>query len=159
MKESYGFEAVASMAAASRRQRPPRLGGICVASWAIVGLLFILGRPPVAAQTARQGSNADAKSVTAASANANVQNGKNLYKSYGCYQCHGYAGQGGLAGPRIGPHPLPLQAFLHYLRAPGGRMPPYTGKVMSDQEVADVYAYVESLPQPPPAKSIQLLQQ
>ena len=110
----------------------------------------------MAAQTASQGAKSGARSVTAS---ANVQNGKRLYQAYGCYECHGHAGQGGLAGPRIGPNPMPLPAFLQYLREPGGRMPPYTSKVMSEQEVADVYAYVASLPQPPPVKEIPLLNQ
>jgi mono/diheme cytochrome c family protein len=38
-------------------------------------------------------------------------------------------------------------------------MPPYTTKVVSDQDLADIYTYLKSLPPPPPASSIPLLNQ
>ena len=101
--------------------------------------------------------------VFAASAGAqsgNVDNGKRLFLKNGCYQCHGYAGQGGLGGARLAQTKLPLAAFTSYVRnpAPGG-MPPYRAKVMSDQELADVWAYIKTFPEPPPVKSIPLLNQ
>ena len=34
---------------------------------------------------------------------------------------------------------------------------PYTKRVVTDQELADIYAYLQSIPQPPPAKSIPIL--
>jgi mono/diheme cytochrome c family protein len=40
---------------------------------------------------------------------------------------------------------------------PSGSMPPFRAKVMSDQELADVYAYIKSIPEPKPAKDIPLL--
>jgi mono/diheme cytochrome c family protein len=43
------------------------------------------------------------------------------------------------------------------VRQPTGEMPPYTKKVVTDQELADIYAYLQSIPQPPPAKSIPIL--
>jgi len=87
----------------------------------------------------------------------NADRGKQLYTNYGCYQCHGHEGQGGVAGPRIGPNPLPLQALTRYVRQPGGQMPPYTEKVVSDAELADIHAYLQSRPQPRPAREIPLL--
>lgn len=88
----------------------------------------------------------------------NVQNGKRIYTSYGCYQCHGRQGQGSSAtGSRLGPKPIPFSAFVLYVRTPAGQMPPYTSKVVSDAELADIYSFLESLPQPPAAKSIPLL--
>jgi mono/diheme cytochrome c family protein len=36
-------------------------------------------------------------------------------------------------------------------------MPPYVSKVMSDAELADVRAYLAAIPEPPPLKSIALL--
>ena len=36
-------------------------------------------------------------------------------------------------------------------------MPPYTSKAVSDQELADIYAFLESIPAPPSAKSIPML--
>jgi mono/diheme cytochrome c family protein len=63
-----------------------------------------------------------------------AQNGKKIFESYGCYQCHGHAGQGG-AGARIAPRPIPFAAFSGYVRQPAGEMPSYTAKVVSEQEL------------------------
>ncbi len=87
----------------------------------------------------------------------NMPNGKKIYESHGCYQCHGRQGQGGSAGSRLGPQPIPFSTFVQYVRSPTGQMPPYTSKLVSDAELADMYAFLESLPQPPPAKSLPLL--
>jgi len=88
----------------------------------------------------------------------NAENGKRLFLKNGCYQCHGQAGQGGLAGARLAQTKLTLAAFSAYVRNPTpGGMPPYRAKVMSDAELADVYSYIKSLPEPRPAKDIPLL--
>jgi len=84
--------------------------------------------------------------------------GKQIYMRVGCYQCHGREAQGASGtGPRLGPRPIAFAAFSRYIRQPTGQMPPYTSKVVSDQELADMYAFLQSLPQPPAAKSIPLL--
>jgi mono/diheme cytochrome c family protein len=85
-----------------------------------------------------------------------ASNGKRIFDSYGCYQCHDHDGHGG-AGARLAPNPIPFAAFSKYVRQPTGEMPPYTKKVVTDQELADIYAYLQSIPQPPPAKSILIL--
>jgi ubiquinol-cytochrome c reductase cytochrome c subunit len=89
----------------------------------------------------------------------NAENGKKLFVSIGCYQCHGYAahGPGGdslLGGPRIAPHPIAFPAFSKYLRQPKGQMPPYTLKITSDQDVADIYAWLLTIPDPPAVGTI-----
>jgi mono/diheme cytochrome c family protein len=48
--------------------------------------------------------------------------------------------------------------FTAYVRAPR-LMPAYREKVMSDAELADVYAYIKSIPESPAAKNIPLLSQ
>jgi mono/diheme cytochrome c family protein len=86
----------------------------------------------------------------------NADAGKKLYVSVGCYQCHGYEAQGSSAtGPRLGPRPIAFAAFSRYLRQPTGQMPPYTAKVVSDSDLANIYAFVRSRPEP--AKEILLL--
>jgi len=95
-----------------------------------------------------------AKSDTAP--NSDVANGKKLFVNYGCYECHGRAAQGGV-GPRLGPNPLPYAAFSAYVRHPSGTMPPYTAKVATDQDLADIHAYLASLPASPKAKDVPLL--
>jgi mono/diheme cytochrome c family protein len=117
-----------------------------------VSALMIFGTTRVRARTAAQSSK------PAAAPAGNAQNGRKLFVKYGCYECHGYEAQGSIAtGPRLGPDPVPLQAFIAYVRKPTGEMPPYTDKVMSDQELTDIHAFLQSLPQPPPAKDIPLL--
>ena len=72
----------------------------------------------------------------------------------GCAQCHGREAQGSpTTGPRLGPNGLPYQAFARYVRAPRLQMPPYTEKVLSDADLADLYAFVQSRPKAatPPA--------
>ena len=85
-----------------------------------------------------------------------VENGKKIYTSYGCYQCHGYAAHGG-PGPRLAPRPMAFAAFARYTRRPTGQMPPYTAKVVSDQEIADIYAFLLTIPPPPAVDTIPIL--
>jgi len=100
-----------------------------------------------------------AASNGAAIESANVEAGKRLFMKSGCYQCHGMVGQGSIVtGPRLAPDPIPLEAFLFYVRKPTGQMPPYTQKVLSDRELSDIHAFLESIPQPPSAKSLTILE-
>ncbi|MGP0072081.1 MAG: c-type cytochrome [Bryobacteraceae bacterium] len=87
----------------------------------------------------------------------NSANGQKLFVRDGCYECHGYAGQGGFAGARIAVIGLNAQGLVRYVRAPAGQMPAYTAKVISDQELTDIWAYLQSLPKAKPAKDIPLL--
>jgi mono/diheme cytochrome c family protein len=87
-------------------------------------------------------------------------NGKRLLMRNGCYQCHGTVGQGGLAGPRLAQTRLSPAGFIAYVRNPRpGNMPPYRGKVMTDQELVDVYVYLQSVPPPVPLANIPILNQ
>ncbi len=88
----------------------------------------------------------------------NAENGKKLFKADGCYQCHGYEGQGAAGtGAKLAPNPIPFPALVKYVRAPKGQMPPYTAKVISDAELADIYAFLQSRPKTPDPKTIPLL--
>ena len=87
-----------------------------------------------------------------------VQNGKRLFVKDGCYECHGYAGQGG-AGARLAPKVMATANFIKYVRRPSGAMPPYTSKVASDAELTDIRAYLATMPDPPALKSIPMLNQ
>jgi mono/diheme cytochrome c family protein len=116
-----------------------------------VAVLMVLTPSHAGAQTASPAQ----KSGTAPA--GNIQNGKKLYTSYGCYECHGYQAEGGSAGPRLAHNLSPFADLIKYLRHPKGQMPPYTSKVVSDAEMADIYAFLQSLPQPPKADSIPAL--
>ena len=52
-----------------------------------------------------------------------------------------------------------MTAVTAYLRHPKGQMPPYIAKVVSDEEIADIYAFLQSQPKSPSAKTIPLLNQ
>ena len=86
----------------------------------------------------------------------NAANGKKLYETTGCSQCHGYVGQGGAAGPKL-IDPSPFPAFVVQLRTPRQVMPPYTERVMSEQQIADIYAHVKTFPPPPDPATIPIL--
>jgi len=88
---------------------------------------------------------------------AEIENGLALYNDFGCYQCHGQYGQGGNAGPRLAPNPLPYEAFQVIVRRPVAKMPPYTQKVLSDEQLRSMHAYLQSLEKTPPASEIDLL--
>jgi mono/diheme cytochrome c family protein len=87
----------------------------------------------------------------------NEQNGRRLFAAYYCSACHGTLGQGGAAGARIAPRPIAFAAFQKYVRQPTGQMAPYTVKVLPDRELADIYAFLRSVPASAGAKSIPLL--
>ena len=124
--------------------------------------------PPVPVTTASDGELADIyaflKSVApqgrlAEERKGNAENGKKLFVAYGCYECHGRQGAGAATAPRIAPSALSLAGVLRYVRAPTGQMPPYTAKVTSDQDLADIYSYLKTFPPPAAASSIPLLNQ
>jgi mono/diheme cytochrome c family protein len=103
-------------------------------------------------------SPAAARAAAAPSAPAGrADAGAALFAKIGCYQCHANQAQGGAQGPRIGPDPIPFARFAQYVRAPAGDMPPYTEKVLSNQELADIYAFLQSLPRPPAVNTIPQL--
>jgi mono/diheme cytochrome c family protein len=85
-----------------------------------------------------------------------VANGKKLFNSIGCSQCHGFAGQGGAAGPKL-IDPTPFPAFVAQLRTPRQVMPPYTERVISEQQIADIYAHVKTFPLPPDPVTLSIL--
>ena len=88
-----------------------------------------------------------AASQTAPAGNAEA--GRQLFVRKGCFQCHGREGQGSpTTGPRLGPNPLALAAFVLAVRSPRAQMPPYTEKIVSDSELADVRAFLDSRPRP-----------
>jgi ubiquinol-cytochrome c reductase cytochrome c subunit len=93
---------------------------------------------------------------------ASAEKGKAAFVKNGCWQCHDFNGQGSVAtsaGRVIADTPLPFDAFKAYVRDPGGAMPPFHVEILSDSDLADIYAYLESLPKPKPAKDIPLLNQ
>jgi mono/diheme cytochrome c family protein len=120
----------------------PRL----IASLAVLALVASLGPAALAQAPARLPPAAE--------------HGRHIFESYGCYQCHGYQGQGtGSAGPKLAPQPLPFDAFASQLRKPRDRMPIYTAKVVSESDLNDLYAYLQTIPKARAVADIPLLNQ
>ena len=87
------------------------------------------------------------------------EKGKQLYVKHGCWQCHGFVGQGGIAGPALVPNVMPLEAMNNFVRNSVRAMPPYTEAILSNADMADIHAYLVSIPKPADAKGVPLLNQ
>src|SRR5437660_1208577 len=113
--------------------------------WFFLLFLALLACFTVIAISAR----AQQKSTLQGEPAGNAASGRKLFSTIGCYQCHGLEAQGATAtGPRLGPNPLPWDRLSKYVRQPTGQMPPYTAKVLPEKDLADIYAFLKSLPQP-----------
>jgi mono/diheme cytochrome c family protein len=88
---------------------------------------------------------------------ADALQGRDTYIRVGCWSCHGYEGQGGIAGPKLAPDPLPFEAFAVVVRRTIAEMPAYSPQVLSDEALAAIYAYVMSVAPSPEPDSIPLL--
>jgi len=85
--------------------------------------------------------------------------GHQAYMKYMCYTCHGTVGQGADrgTGPKLAPGPMPYPAFVLQVRTPRQDMPPYRKEFVSDQELADIYAYLQTVKVSSAAKDSPLL--
>src|SRR5262245_38124137 len=73
---------------------------------------------------------------------ASAEKGKAAYMKFGCWQCHGTVGQGGVAsqGKVLAPDPLPYEAFSAFVRGTNRSMPPYSEAVLSNEDLTDIHA-------------------
>jgi ubiquinol-cytochrome c reductase cytochrome c subunit len=88
--------------------------------------------------------------------------GKVAFVKHGCWQCHGFEGQGSVAtsnGKVLAPDPLPWDTFSSFIRTSNTGMPPFSEKVLPNADLEDIYAYLSSIPKPKDYKSIPLLAQ
>lgn len=109
------------------------------------------------ALSAAQQASAQAPAAVAAP-QGNAASGAKLYVDRACWQCHGFAAQGGgIAGPRLAGRVQVWAAFSGYVRRPAEEMIPYTVTVLPDGELADIFAWLRSLPAPPAVDSVPLL--
>ena len=72
--------------------------------------------------------------------------GRATYLANGCHNCHGSVGQGGGPGPVLAQTRMSYAGFAHQIRTPMNIMPAYADPLMSDEDLADVYAYLKGLP-------------
>jgi mono/diheme cytochrome c family protein len=90
---------------------------------------------------------------------ASAEKGKQAFLKNGCWQCHGERGQGGIAGKTLAPDPLPFETLQNFVRTTNRAMPPFREEILSNDDLADIYAYLQSIPKGPDPKSIPLLNQ
>ena len=127
------------------------------------GLFVAAAASPLAAGGGQQAAIAPQQNAAAQQQQnvpqGNAANGRKLFVSFGCYQCHGYEAQGGSAGPRLAPRPIAYAQLMKYVRHPTGEMPPFTEKIVKDAELTDIYAFLRAQPAPPDVDKIPLLKQ
>jgi len=110
-------------------------------------LVATLALAPVGSVAAQQEPPAAGRGAPAPV--GNVESGRKLFSRYSCAACHGLEGQGApTTGPRVAPDPMPFPAFARIVRTPPNQMPPYTEKVVSERELRDIYAFLQSRPRP-----------
>ena|SRR5208282_4165367 len=110
-----------------------------------VGVLGFWAAPAVRAQDTSKGDAA---------------NGQKTYLADGCYQCHGRVGQGGLMtgpAPILAQTRLPYAAFRRQVRNPVNDMPAYPETLLTDKDLADIFAFLEALPGRRPLKELPML--
>ncbi len=86
--------------------------------------------------------------------------GKAVFLKEACFTCHGRVGEGGAyngPAPLLAHTALPLEGFKAQIRNPVTDMPAYPDGVLSDQDIADIYAFVKSLPGPRSPKEFPIL--
>src|SRR5262244_1906402 len=88
-----------------------------------------------------------------------AERGYQAYMKYQCYTCHGTVGQGADrgTGPRLAPKPISYSTYVTQLRTPRQDMPAYRKAFVTDEELADMYAYLVSIKPSPAVKEIPLL--
>jgi ubiquinol-cytochrome c reductase cytochrome c subunit len=91
---------------------------------------------------------------------ADAAKGKAAFMKFGCWQCHGTEGQGSAItslGKVLAPDPMPLETFVAFVRSTNRAMPPYSESVLSNDDLADMHAYLSAIPKAKDYKSIPLL--
>jgi mono/diheme cytochrome c family protein len=110
-------------------------------------LLMLVAASALAASAATEVSAEPAPVSKGSFVDGDPVAGKATFLRVGCWTCHGYTAQGGLdTGPALAGKPYTLEVFSTFLRTPLNLMPPYTVTVLSDAEVRDILAYLQSKP-------------
>lgn len=112
--------------------RPAKVGAMVLG----MAALAITGSGEAATQQAEQGGGAGS---------VRTPDGERLYRQVGCAQCHGGVGQGGSAGPALAGRKFSFAFYDAQVRNPVDAMPPYTRKVLSEQELRAIYEYVMAM--------------
>src|SRR5262250_1726829 len=115
--------------------------------WLFLGVAMILPATIAGGQT----------QDSAANLTGNAERGKTLFNaSFKCASCHGTTGESG--SPRLVPMRRTQADFIRFVQKPTANAMPAFGDQPA-QALADVYAYIKSIPErtPPPVQSIPVL--
>lgn len=98
--------------------------------------------------------------ATAQAGASDVERGRALYMTNGCYACHGTVGQGGerSGAPKLAPEPHPYEAFRALVRTPREAMPRFDVMYLGEEQLQLIHRYLASVPKGPAAKDIPVLQ-
>lgn len=98
-------------------------------------ILLVAAASLPAAATAADRSNAGA-----------IQRGGAKYHDYGCVLCHGTVGQSSTFGtPPLDPQ-MPIEGLRYKLRNKSGMMPVFSEKILTEQDLADIHAFINRFP-------------
>ena len=75
-------------------------------------------------------------------------NGKVVWEESLCARCHGAEGEGVWGKPLAGDAELTLEDWIPQVREPRRRMPAFSEEQISDDQIADMFAYMTSLDEP-----------
>lgn len=110
--------------------------------------------PAEQAQTAAQQPSGDDQAAASTSpglpgsgVDGDAARGREVFFANGCTVCHGDQGEGGI-GPTLARIRLDPDQVITQVRRPRGVMPRYDVSVIPDQELADVLAWLHTLPLP-----------
>lgn len=85
-------------------------------------------------------------SATQSQTSGDPVRGQATWNRVGCFTCHGYAAQGAEGtAPKLSGRDFPLPVFAMIVRHPANQMPPYSEKMLSDSDLGDIMAYVNSI--------------
>jgi mono/diheme cytochrome c family protein len=96
----------------------------------------------------------------AAAQAASADKGREAFKAHGCWQCHGFEGQGSAItslGKVLAPEPMPYETFEAFVRGTNRAMPPYREAILSKGDLEDIYAFLQSVPAGKAFKDIPML--
>ena len=88
--------------------------------------------------------------------------GKQTYLNAQCYACHGRAGEGGnfmYPAPPLAGLDMPAEALQAFLRAAPRDMPSYAPAILTNDDIANIAAFLRSLPGRRDPKDFPLLNQ
>ncbi|MCL5283959.1 MAG: cytochrome c [Armatimonadetes bacterium] len=99
-------------------------------AWMVIVLAYAVGK---------SGLNQSSEAMAAA--------GLRVFHTVGCADCHGGHAQGNI-GPKLAGLPLSESQFQQTIRTGKGMVSSYSPSQISDEQIAEVYAYLQSLKHP-----------